>query len=222
MSDNDQLKKQFTCHEVETAEELMACIDGPTTAYSFRRLLMLFLRGHYSSSDNYIGFDHLSCYFWHPDEKERKLEVEMTHNEDDRKPDAYPGVYVGFGSMNLNRLGIGGNFAGNTQDNAGTLVSKESTLLMQVHHVAAKAQDAWDLAELTSRVLMAMGGPLAKNAGATGFEVMGLSVPKSKKPTPEKYYTVATPVEIKYTQGVIRSLESHRVRQITLQLDTER
>jgi len=218
--DRDELIDKFTRHEVETTEEMLGCLKGPVTAYNFRRMVLLFLRGHYSSSDNYMGFDHLHCYFWHPDEKLRRLMIEMTHNGSDRKPDAYPGIYVGFGKMDLETLGIGGNFAGNSRDLAGTMVSKESTLVLQISHVARNPQDAWDLAELTGRALQAMGSPLARNAGATGFEVMGLQTPESKKPTPEDYYTVATAVQIKYTQGVIRSLESHRVRQITLLIET--
>ena len=63
-----------------------------------------------------------------------------------------------------------------------------------------------------------MAYPLARNGGATGFEVLGLRKPKEKKPSPENYYTVATPVQIKYTLAVSRTLESHRIRQITLEL----
>lgn len=221
LMERDELIEKFTKHEVETAEELLSCVDGPVTAYNFRRLMLLFLRGHYSSSNNYMGFDQLNCYFWHPDAKETKLEVAMTHSDDDRNPDAYPGVYVGFGSMELANLGIGGNFAGHSQDLSGTHVSKESTVTLQVHHVAKNAQDAWDLAELSARALQAMGHPLARNAGATGFEVLGLQTPRKKNPSPEKHYTVATPVQIKYTQSVTRSQESHRVRQIIQLIATE-
>jgi len=219
--DRDELKEEFTCQEVESCEEILGCIDGPTSAYSFRRMLMLLLRGHYSSSDNYMDFDHLKCYTWDADDKHSKLSVEMTHEGDDSKPDSYPGVYVGFSSLKLSKLGITGNYAGSTQDNAGNFVSKEATVVFAINHVAKRAQDAWDLAELSALFLQAIGSPIARRAGATGFEVLGINEPKEKKPSPEEYYTVAISVEIKYTQSVSRNLESHRVRQIFIQLTTQ-
>ena len=215
--ERDELIEKFTKHEVETAEEILSCLKGPTTTDSFRRLLLLFLRGQYASPANYMGFDHLSCYVWTPDSKTRSLEVEFTHNDDDRKPDKYPGIYVGFAQTDFNKIAQG-NFGGHTQDLAGTHISKEAMITFEISHVSKKASDAHDLAELTSRSLTAMADPLARNAGATGFEMMGMRRPKEKKPSPENYYTVATPVQIKYTLAVTRSLESHRIRMITLEL----
>ena len=98
----DELIEKFTAHEVETTESLLACLRGPATADSFRRLLLLFLRGHYASPANYMGFDHLACFVWSPDEKTSTLAVEFTHNEDDRKPGNYPGIFVGFAQADFN------------------------------------------------------------------------------------------------------------------------
>lgn len=219
--DRDELKEKFTCQEVESAEEVLECLEGPTTAYNFRRMLMLLLRGHYSSGDNYMDFEHLKCYTWNPDDKYSKLSVEMTHEGDDSRPDSYPGVYVGFSSLKLEKLGLSGNFAERTQDNAGTFISKEATAVFSIHHVAKRAQDAWDLAELSALFLQAIGSPISQRAGATGFEITGINEPKEKKPSPEEYYTVAISVEIKYTQSVSRNIESHRVRQIFIELTTQ-
>ena len=216
----DELRNQFSPHEVETTEELLRCLSGPPTADGFRRMLLLFLRGHYSSADNYMGFDDLNCYTWHPDEQQRKLEVEFTHNEEDRKPDSYPGVFVGFAETNFEKLGIG-NYAGNTQDNAGTHHAKEAVANYEVHHVAKRSTDAHLLAELTSRVLLAMGPVMASSGGATGFEVMGFRTPRRKKPGVPLHYTVATPVQIKYTVAVTRTLESHRIRMISQRIAAE-
>jgi len=219
--DRDELIEKFTKYEVELAEDLVHCLQGPPTAAMFRRMLLLFLRGHYSSSENYMGFDHLSCYTWATDKQTRKLEIEYTHNKDDRNPDAYPGIFVGFSAVDFSELGIGGNFAGNTQDLAGTHISKDSQANFSIFHVAKNPSDASDLAELTARALLAMGPVLAKNGGATGFEVMGMGVPREKKPSPKNHYTVATPIQINYTLAVTRSLESHRIRQIVQLLATE-
>lgn len=221
MTQRDELIASFTPHEVETAEDILACVKRPPTADKFRRLLLLLLRGHYSSSANYMGFDHLACYEWHPDPKQRRLEIEFTHNGSDRKPDAYPGIYVGFSSVDIQRLGLGGDFAGNTQDMAGTHVARESVATIEIHHVAKNASDAYDLAEMSTRVLTALGHPLARNAGASGFSVLGFAPPKEKNPSPEVYYTVAMPVRISYTLAVTRSLESHRIQRIVQAVDAE-
>ena len=212
---SEELLANFTRSEVEATEDLLRCLDGPPTADTFRRMLLLFLRGHYSSVDNYMGFDHLGCWTWDSDPAKRSLEVEFTHQDDDRNPDAYPGVYVGFADVNYERLGVGGNYAGSTNDLAGTHAAKETVANYVISHVARKASDAFDLAELTARVLTAMGPVLARNGGATGFEVLGMRQPSGKKPSPKTHYTVATPVQIKYTLAVTRSLESHRIRMIS-------
>ena len=217
--ERDELIEKFTKHEVETTEELLACIRGPVTTDSFRRLLLLFLRGHYSSSDNYMGFDHLNCFIWNPDEKVRTLDIEFTHELDDMNPDNYPGIFVGYAQTDFNKIAQG-NFGGNTQDLSGTHLSKESVANFEITHVSKKASEAYDLAELTGRALTAMAEPLAKNAGATGFEVLGMRKPKEKKPSPEDYYAVATPVQIKYTLAVTRSIESHRIRAIALEINS--
>ena len=149
--DRDELIDKFTKHEVETAEEILACLKGPATSDKFRRLLLLFLRGHYSSPDNYMGFDHLDCYFWTPGD-DTKLEIEFTHNDDDRNPDAYPGIYVGFGGGDINKIAIA-NRSGHSQDLAASLMAKESVVTFDISHVAKKASDAYDLAELTARAL---------------------------------------------------------------------
>lgn len=216
--ERDELIEKFTKHEVETAEEILKCLGGPATADKFRRMLLLFLRGHYSNADNYMGFDHLSCFVWTPGEDSR-LVIDFSHTADDRKPDNYPGIYVGFGAANFTKIAIG-NKAGNSQDMATTMLSKESVVTYEISHVSKNASDAYDLAELTARALTAMGGPLSYNGGANGFEVLGLRIPKEKKPSPESYYEVATPVEIKYTLAVTRTLESHRIRMIVNEIDT--
>lgn len=217
--ERDELIAQFTKSEVETTEELLACLRGPVTTDSFRRLLLLFLRGHYSSADNYMGFDHLSCFTWSP-EKDSTLAVEFTHRDDDQKPGAYPGIYVGFSQTGFEKVAVG-NHAGSTQDRAGRHVAKEAEVNFSISHVAKRASDAYDLAELTALALTAMAAPLARNAGATRFEVQGMAPPERKKPSPDNYYTVATAVQIHYTMAVTRTIESHRIRRIALMLQPE-
>ncbi len=210
----NELISNFSADEVETAEDLLHCLQGPVTADKFRRLLLLFLQGHYSSADNYEGFEQLSCYVWTRDKKTSRLTIRFTHNSADNAQDEYPGIYLVFGKLDYEKLGIG-NYAGSTQDSAGTHIAKEATLTFSINHVFKNASDAYDAAEMTSRILTSMGAPLARNGGANGLEVLGLEVPKEKKPSPENYYTVATNVRILYTLAVTRTLESHRIRRIT-------
>jgi hypothetical protein len=219
MTERDELISDFTASEVETTRSLLECLHGPTTTDSFRRLLLLFLRGHYSSPRNYMGFDHLSCYVWSPSSADSTLTVEFTHKEDDQNPDNYPGVYVGFSQTDFNKVVVG-NYAGGTQDRAGRHMTKEAVVNFSISHVAQKASDAYDLAELTAMALTAMAAPLASNAGALEFEVQGMSLPKRKKPSPDNYYTVAVAVQITYSMSVTRSIESHRIRRIALLLQS--
>lgn len=214
MKDADELLKDFLPHEVQTTRDLMCCLEGPPTADKFRRMLLLFLRGHYSSPLNYMGFTQLNCLVWHPDQLQSKLAVEYSHNEDDRKADNYPGVFISFAENTFNKLAIG-NIAGRTQDLSGTHKSKEAVLEFDIFHVAKVPSEAYDLAELTARVLLAFGHVLATKGGATGFEVIRMRPPVEKKPAPKEQYTVAIHVQITYTMAVTLSLESHRIRMIS-------
>lgn len=216
--DKDQLIKKFTRSEVETAQSILQCLDRPVTADKFRRMLLLFLRGHYSNSDNYSGFEHLGCFTWSDDEDSSKLAVEFTHADDDDLPDNYPGIFLSYGGLTYNQVALGGNFAGNSEDRASRHYSKESVAMFDIYHTFKKASDAYDSAEMTSRVLTAMAEPLARNGGATGFQVSGVRKPQSKSKSPKTHYTVATGVEIRYTMSVTRTLESHRIRMITQSL----
>ena len=193
----------------------------PATAAKFRRMLLLFLRGHYASAANYVGFDHLGCYVWHPDKKTSTLSVDYSHLGDDNNPDSYPGIFIGFPSVQYARLGLSQNRAGHSQDRAGTYVSKAAEANFTITHVAAKANDAYDLAEMSAAVLQAMGYPLMARSGADGFEILAVEPPKEKKPSPESYYAVAMRLQISYTHTVTRNIESHRIRRIILQTDTE-
>jgi hypothetical protein len=88
--------------------------------------------------------------------------------------------------------------------------------------MAKNASDAYDLADLTARVLLAMGSVMARNGGATGFEVVSMQRPKEKKPAPKDHYTVAIAVRITYSMAVTRTLESHRIRMISQILTAEK
>ncbi len=219
MSDRDELIEKFTKHEVETTEEILRCLRGPVRASMFRRLLLLFLRGHYSSPANYMDYTHLGCFHWSPN-NDSTLAVEYSHGEeDDLKPDDYPGIFVGFATLNYEQIALG-NFAGFTEDRSGRELVKGTTAMFKISHVAKTAEDALDLAEMTAIVLTAMARPLAGRAGATGFEVSGLGNPTRKKASPDSYYTVAATVQIQYSMAATLSIESHRIRAIQLSLPT--
>lgn len=219
MTTRDELIEDFSKREVELVEDIVKCAKLPVSANNFRRLLLLFLRGHYSSAANYMGKDHLSCFTWKEGD-DTELLIEYTHQDDDRNPDAVPGIYIGFSQLQWSKVAQG-NYAGNTDDNAGTHHSKMSVAQFDIFHTAKKAQDAVDLAELTGQVLTAMGPVLASNAGANNFEVLGVRKPRPKKENPERYYEVVTPVEIQYTLAVTRYVESHRIRMINHKLSTK-
>jgi len=214
---DQQLRDDLMSHEVETMQDILTCMRKPPTASKFRRLLLLFLRGHYASAENYgEEFEHLGCYTWTDDPLTSKLTIEFSHQAVDRKPNATPAIYVRFGGVTLEKLGLGGNFAGQTFDSSGTHVSKAASLQLVVAHVANRATDAYDMAEMSSRVTSAMATPLALNSGATSFEVEGYAEPRKKNPEQETNYLVEMRVSIGYTHSVTRHLESHRLRRLAL------
>jgi hypothetical protein len=218
--DRDELVENFSSHEVATVESMLACMPGATSSSKLRRLIMLFLRGHYSSPQNYEeeDFGHLRCYVWHPDKKSATLHVGFSHEEDADEPDNYPGIFVGFSGTSFEKVALG-NIDTYSQDLSTTHMAKQATMNLSVHHVASRASDAFDLAEMTATILTVMAAPMALNAGAQALEVLGIKEPARKNPSPKDQYRVAVEIQITYILGVSRYLESHRIRRIAQIVD---
>jgi hypothetical protein len=211
----EQLKAAFSETEVKTTNELLECLQGAPTSSKFRRIIMLLLRGHYSSSDNYgAEYAHLNCYSYKPDGS-GTLHVDFTQQNEDFATDKLPGIYVAFGDVGFQKLGMG-NDAGMSADMASNYYTKAAELDIIVHHVAKHAADAFDLADMSYMVLTALAEPFARRAGASALEVVGYGQPKKELEPPTRYYDVAMAVKISYTPSVTRSLESHRIRRIAM------
>ena len=215
----DQLIEKFTPREVATTQCLLECMHRPPTSSNFFRVVLLMLRGHYSNPANYgETFDHLKCFWWDPENPAATLTVEPATGGDDNNPDAYPGIYVLFGGVVLERIAMG-NHAGLSNDMGANYLAKQSTLTLTVNHVAKEATDAYDMADMSAVMLTALATPYAEKCGASLFEVEGYAKPKKEVPSPDRYYTVAMTIKISYTHSVTRSIESHRIRQIAMILD---
>lgn len=216
----EQLIAEFSPAEVQTTEQLLQCMQGPPSGAKFRRIIMLLLRGHYSNSENYGDeYKHLSCYTYSEDPP-GSLEVGFSQQNVYENPDKFPGIFVEFGGVELSRAAVG-DFAGHSEDTSRTYVSRLATMTLLVHHVAQRASDAYDLADMTTMVLSAMAEPFCLRAGAMSLEVAGYAVPKKELEAPTRYYDVATSVKIAYTHSVTRSVESHRIRRIAMQITAE-
>lgn len=213
------LKQDFSVHEVVAVHDLMACMQGALSNSAFRRIIMLMLRGHYASSENYpADLQHLSCYTWKPKEKSGKegtLAVDFTYKFDDKKPDNVPGIFVGFGGSVLSKLGMGDHHS-HSMDRATENLTKSSKLTIRVHHITKSLDDSCDLAEMSQLFLLAMSRVVRHVTGAEGFEVLGYSeAVKNKLSSDESNYEVVLSVEISYTLAAALSEESHRIRVIS-------
>lgn len=215
----DLLVQGFGQHEVENVYDLMACMHGPMSNSAFRRIVMLMLRGHYSSNLNYPeDLSHLNCYVWAPEgdtDHRSTLHVDFTHNFDDRFPDRIPGVFVGFGGVTLRKIAVGDHHS-HSPDRSAENLSRGCQLTMRVHHIAKSLDDAMDLAEMSQMFLLAMSRVIKFATGAQAFEVMGYAeAVKRKLSSLETNYEVVLSVEISYTLAVTLSEESHRIRAIS-------
>lgn len=213
------LKDGFSAHEVESVYDLMACMQGPLSNSVFRRIVMLMLRGHYSSSANFPeDLMHLRCYTWAPSTATSKagtLAVDFTHNFDDKHPDKVPGVFVGFGGSTLRKLAIGDHHS-HSDDRAVENLARGNEIEIRVHHIAKSLDDAMDLAEMSQLFLLAMSRVVRAATGAVGFDVNGYAeAVKNKLSSLETNYEVVLSVKISYTLAAALSEESHRIRVIS-------
>jgi hypothetical protein len=215
----EQLIDDVEYHEISNARELIECANTIPSAANFRRMIMLLLRGHYAHPEGYGSeFGHLQCYKWTNDKATCTLPIDFTHKHDDNASDNYPCIAVAFGGVTLEKVSTG-NFAGHSEDLAGTHLSKMAVLTLNVLHTAKEAGDAYDLADMSCMALQAIGLELTMARGALAFDIEGFAEPKKEVVAPDRYYTVALVIKIAYTFSVTRSVESHRIRRIVLQID---
>lgn len=213
------LKEDFGVHEVVNVYDLMSCMNGPLSNSSFRRIVMLMLRGHYSSPLNYPpDLAHLNCYSWKPKDakgKEGTLTVDFTHKFDDKHPDRVPGIFVGFGGSNLRKISIGDHHSHN-DDRSTENLARGTKLVIKIHHLATSLDDAHDLAEMSQLFMLAMSRVIRFSTGAEGFEVLGYAeAVKNKLSSLATNYEVVLSIEISYTLAAALSEESHRIRVIS-------
>lgn len=213
------LKDNFGVHEVVNVYDLMSCMSGPLSNSSFRRIVMLMLRGHYSSPLNYpADLAHLNCYFWKPKDargKEGTLAVDFTHVFNDKHPDKVPGIFVGFGGSSLRKIAIGDHHSHNA-DRSTEHLTRGTKLVIKLHHLATSLDDAHDLAEMSQLFMLAMSRVIRSSTGAEGFEVMGYAeAVKNKLSNLATNYEVVLSIEISYTLAAALSEESHRIRVIS-------
>jgi hypothetical protein len=213
------LKDDFGAHEVVNVYDLMSCMDGPLSNSTFRRIVMLMLRGHYSSPANFPeDLAHLRCYIWQPEDaagKEGRLAVDFTHMFDDNRPDRLPGIYVGFGGVALRKLSLGDHHS-HSEDRATENLARGTKLVIKVHHITKSLDDSHDLAEMSQLFLLAMSRVVRFTTGAEGFEVQGYSeAVKNKLSNLATHYEVVLSIEISYTLAAALSEESHRIRVIS-------
>lgn len=215
----DQLIDDFSPQEIQITRDLLACQELQAMPSSLRRAILLTLRGHYSNPVNYGQYyEHLKCYVY-SETGNSTLAVDYTHQSNDAKPDAVPGIYVGFGQTTYAKSGLG-NYAGVTDDRATTYLSKINEMGLSIIHRAGSADDAHDLADMTAMVMTALADPIIRKMNAMGLEVVSVGVPEKKNQAPQRDYGVVTEVKISYTSSVTRSLESHRLRRIALIITT--
>lgn len=216
---NALLKDKFSTYEIQTVYDLMACMQGAITNSSMRRIIMLMLRGHYSSAlNNPSDMSHLSCYTWRPDDaagKSGTLVVDFTHVYSDSKPGDLPGIYVGFGGLTINKLAMG-NHHSHSDDRSVENFASAGTLALRVHHITTSASDSYDLAEVSSLFLRAMARVFRETTGASSFEVRGYAEPaKNKLSNHATHYEVVLSLEISYTLSAALSEETHRIKTIS-------
>lgn len=219
MTDNAYFNESFRDHEVLDAKELLQCATGPATASGFRRMLMLLLRLHFSSSSNFgSAYQHLNCYTYAPNHG-GTLEVDFlprvegrdTHTED------YPSIMVGFGAVDLSRI-VMGDIHHVSDDMASRVLIQEAGAAFNIQFMLKNAGDAYDAAEMTASMLLALASPLMMNTGARAFAITGWGEPKRTAQAPNRYYTVAMNVRVVYNFLARLHEESHRVRQIINQV----
>jgi len=209
---SEELIRDFSAPKYTPSESILECMERPMSVSNFRRVITLLLRNHYSDASNMgQAFAHLACLKWDADTKQRSMNVDFWRKMNDLRPDDFPAVLVAFGEHESKRDTIAA-YAGHNTFNSETYIQHPTTAHLDVWHIHPDEGTAYDMAEMTQVLLMALSQPLCEKTGAMSIQVPGFGPPKSELPAPDNHYAVVTRVQIYYTLSVVRSLESHRLR----------
>jgi hypothetical protein len=188
---------------------------GTLSPSRMRRVLLLFLRGHWSGPQNHpADLETLQCLHWDPNPADRKVEVELQGAQVGAS--APHAIWLAVGNFQFNERVLD-SISGVTDDNTTEYRTLIGTCQVLISHEAPYLDQAYDMAWSD---LCFMLGFIPSIRDALGGESLSikpkvLGEPQLKQPEPKTNYRVDLGLEFDITLGVATQLESHLLKHVS-------
>lgn len=149
------------------------------TPVTVRNIFLLLTRAHYASSDHFGGWKEVyKKYVWSNDPKVFGLEIDFDYNFNPKRSDVRPAIFVGCGDFDYGEI-VTDDQKATTSAGAGTefVVSGMTTVILR--HVAAAADDALKLADLSKNFFRGIRPIMQSVVGLKKYHVAAI---KSSRP----------------------------------------
>lgn len=222
MADSKIIDTDISKEEIQIVKDLNACLCGPVTIRSIRRLHVRLLQYHHHDVANYPEqYEHLQCLKYNPEDPANStLTVANDNIFDPSKTDQFPGVFVGVEGLATEK-NIIGNDLGATEDNAGEHLAKITTFQLGIKHVMQNESQLLELAEMNMALLLAQAPNIRERMGLRAYEPLGFGKPKIIEAAPNRYFETTILININYSLSVTAFTESHRLKKVVTMLGQE-
>jgi hypothetical protein len=197
-------------------DELFVLMDmDHTTMVSLRRSMLMAFRMFFSNSDNYSHSDLKHPPIVYSPREDRTLDVELDFIYAADRVNQVPGVYVGFGTLQNNRVVIGDK-AGTSPDNAADYFLSSGVLDLNVRHRATAPDMAYMLADHSVTSMMSVRHTLTRIPGIKDIELVSVGSIGIKDPHPSKEFQIDVMFKLSTELTWTHYQEGHRLKTVGL------
>jgi hypothetical protein len=191
---------------------------------SLRRIFLLLVRNHYADPENNFGGvpDCFKQFKYSDNDKERQVNIELDYVFNNyAMQESRPGIYVGFSDFQFQKQVIN-NYIDVSDDMATETFFSLATTQLQVQHLSAEADEALQMATITTSFFRGLRKVLMANLkGLKKFEVETLSKVALLDDEADKHFQANMTARLVYHDDWETSIESHRIKKISFELNPE-
>ena len=199
-------------NNIQTFTELYECMRRPLDSVNLRRFFLMLIRAHWTDRVNHGALaDFLDCMHYDEEPKDRTLDVELSHTFDPEKGSRRPGIYVGFGGVQLKTIGIGGSVE-RRPDNSARTEGKKAETMLKIGHINQSADMALMMAESNATLLQGIHKDIIANMDVLDMQVIGWSEPQLMEKAPDRNFQVDLQCAVSFNFMVEIDIESHRIK----------
>jgi hypothetical protein len=201
-------------------KEFFDCLKLPLTPITLRRVFLLLLQSHLSNPDHYGDLkEQTGCLYYDRDNPAKSpLNVELGWIQDPKAETSYTnGVFVALGEIGFEKVALD-NLAGEVEDGSGIHRVQIASTKLVVQHIMPSADQAYNLAIITSSFLSAIARMLIERVGLMRFDLQQISTPREVKKAPERFLSCDVTFDLSYPNKFTTKLEGHRIKTFAMSM----